>query len=81
MEMASFSISDLWGIVRRRDLLPGVNGGVERLRLYRYGSLDLASSDRFWIFFLMVAVRRFILVIFVPATSYSTMVIRSPSSQ
>ena len=50
MEMALFSISDLWATIRRRDLLPDVNGGVERLSLSRYGSSDLASPDRFWIF-------------------------------
>jgi hypothetical protein len=42
-------ISDLQLFVRRRDLLPGVNGGAVRLQFFRYGLQDLASSDRFWI--------------------------------
>ena len=50
MEMASSAISDLRPFVRRRDLLPGVNGGVEQSQFSRYGSSDLASPDRFWIF-------------------------------
>ena len=50
MEMASSAISDLRPFVWRRDLLPGVNGGVERSQFSRYGSSDLASPDRFWIF-------------------------------
>jgi hypothetical protein len=50
MEMASSAISDLRPFVRRRDLLPGVNGGLERSQFSRYGPLDLASPDRFWIF-------------------------------
>jgi hypothetical protein len=50
MEMASSSIIDLWPFDRRRDLSPGVNGGVGRLNTFRYGSSDLASPDRFWIF-------------------------------
>ena len=50
MEMASSAISDLRAFVRRRDLLPDVNGGVERLQSSRYGPSDLASLDRFWIF-------------------------------
>jgi hypothetical protein len=48
--MASSTIIDLWPFDRRRDLPPGVNGGVGRLNTFRYGSLDLASPDRFWIF-------------------------------
>jgi hypothetical protein len=50
MEMASSSIIDLWPFDRRRDLPPGVNGGVGRLNTFRHGSSDLASPDRFWIF-------------------------------
>ena len=50
MEMASSAISDLRPFVRRRDLLPGVNGGVEQSQFSRYGFSDLASLDRFWIF-------------------------------
>ena len=50
MEMASSTISDLRPFVRRRDLLPGVNGGVVRLKFNRYGLSDLASPDRFWSF-------------------------------
>ena len=50
MKMASSIISDLRPFVRRRDLLLGVNGGVVRLKFNRYGLLDLASPDRFWIF-------------------------------
>ena len=49
MEMVSSSISDLWPTVQPRDLLPDVNGGVERLNLSRYGTLDLASPDQVWI--------------------------------
>ena len=50
MEMTSSAISDLRPFVRRRDLLPDVNGGVERLQLSRYGCSDLTSPDRSWIF-------------------------------
>jgi hypothetical protein len=49
MEMSSFIISDLQLFVRRRDLLPGVNGGAVRLQFFRYGLQDLASPDWFWI--------------------------------
>jgi hypothetical protein len=49
MEMSLFIISDLQLFVRRRDLLPGVNGGAVRLQFFRYGLQDLASPDRFWI--------------------------------
>ena len=49
MEMASSAISDLLRFVRRRDLLPDVNGGFGRLSLSRYGSSDLASPDQSWI--------------------------------
>ena len=47
MEMASSTIRDLRPFVRRRDLLPGVNGGVGRLNFSWYEPLDLASPDRF----------------------------------
>jgi hypothetical protein len=52
MEMASSTIIDLQPFDRRRDLLPDINGGVGRLKSFRYGplDLDLASPDRFWIF-------------------------------
>jgi hypothetical protein len=50
MEMASSTIIDLWSFDRRRDLSPGVNGGVRRLNSFMYGPSDLASPDRFWIF-------------------------------
>ena len=50
MEMTSSLISDLWPTVRRRDLLPSVNGGVERLNFPRFGTSDLALLDQFWIF-------------------------------
>ena len=50
MEMVSSAISDLPRFVRWRDTLPDVNGGFGRLSLSRYGSSDLASPDRFWIF-------------------------------
>jgi hypothetical protein len=43
MEMASTTISDLCTFVRRRDLLPGVNSVIERLKFSRYGPSDLAS--------------------------------------
>ena len=36
-----------WLIVRRRDVLPDVNGGVRRLNSSSYGPSDLTSSDRF----------------------------------
>jgi hypothetical protein len=49
MEMSSFIISDLQLFVRRRDLLPDVNGGAVRLQFFRYGLQDLASPDWFWI--------------------------------
>jgi hypothetical protein len=47
MEMSLFIISDLQLFVRRRDLLPGVNGGAVRLQFFRCGLQDLASPDRF----------------------------------
>jgi hypothetical protein len=50
MEMASSTIIDLRPFDRRRDLPPGVNGGVGRLNSFRYGPSDLALLDRFWIF-------------------------------
>jgi hypothetical protein len=50
MEIASSTIIDLRPFDRRRDLPPGVNGGVGRLNSFRYGSSDLASPDQFWIF-------------------------------
>ena len=49
MEMISSAINDLPHFVRRRDILPDVNGGFGRLSLSRYGSSDLASSDQSWI--------------------------------
>jgi hypothetical protein len=49
MEMASSTIIDLRFFLRRRDLCPGVNGSVGR-KFSRYGSSDLASPDRSWIF-------------------------------
>jgi hypothetical protein len=49
--MSSFIISDLQLFVRRRDLLPDVNGGTVRLQFFRYDLQDLASLDRFWIIF------------------------------
>jgi hypothetical protein len=70
--MSSFTISDLQRFVRRRDLLPSVNGGAVRLQFFRYGIQDLASPDQFWI---LVATRRVIFAIFVPAATSSTMVI------
>jgi hypothetical protein len=50
MKMTSSRVIDLRPFDQRRDLSPGVNGGVERLNSFRYGSSDLASPDRFWIF-------------------------------
>jgi hypothetical protein len=47
MEMASSIIIDLRPFDRRRDLPPGVNGGVGRLNSFRYGSSDLSSPDQF----------------------------------
>ena len=49
MEMTSSTISNLPAFVRRRDLLPDVNGGFGRLSLSRYGFSDLASPDQSWI--------------------------------
>jgi hypothetical protein len=49
MEMASSTISNLWPFCRRRDLLPDVNAGIERLKFFMYGPSDLASRDQFWI--------------------------------
>ena len=74
MEMVSSAISNLPRFVRRRDILPDVNGGFRRLSLSRYGSSDLGL-------FLMVAARRFVLAISIPATTSSAMVIRSLGSQ
>jgi hypothetical protein len=79
MKMSSSTISDLQAFVQRRDLLLGVNGGVVRLQFYRYGLSDLTSPSRFWSF-LMVAARRIILAIFIPAAMSSTMVIRTLGS-
>jgi hypothetical protein len=50
MEMASSTIINLRFFLQRRDLRLGVNGSVGRLKFSRYGSLDLASPDRSWIF-------------------------------
>jgi hypothetical protein len=50
MEMASSTIIDLRFFLRRRDLQPGVNGNVGRLKFSRYSSSDLTSPDWFWIF-------------------------------
>ena len=49
MEMVSSAISNLPRFVRRRDILPDVNGGFGRSSLSRYGSSDLASPDQSWI--------------------------------
>jgi hypothetical protein len=48
--MTLSTIIDLRPFDRRRDLPPGINGGVERLNSFRYGPPDLASPERFWIF-------------------------------
>jgi hypothetical protein len=48
--MTSSIKTDIWPIFRRRDLSPGVNDGVWRLKLYRYGPSDLALPDQSWIF-------------------------------
>jgi hypothetical protein len=50
MEMKLSTIIDLRFFLRRRDLRSGVNVSIERLQFSRHGSLDLASSDRSWIF-------------------------------
>jgi hypothetical protein len=47
--MASSTISDLHPFFWRWDFLPDINGGVERLKFFRYEFSDLASSDQFWI--------------------------------
>ena len=51
LEITSSSISDLRLFVRLLNLLLDVNGDAERLKFYRYGLSDLASSDRFWNFY------------------------------
>ena len=79
MELASSTISNLRSFLRRQDLLPDVNGGVVRLNLSRYGPSDLARQIDF-VSFLMIAAR-IVLAIFVPAATFSTMVIRSLGSQ
>jgi hypothetical protein len=48
MEMSLFIISNLRLFVRRRDLLPGINGGAVRFKFYRYGLPDLSLPDWFW---------------------------------
>jgi hypothetical protein len=80
MKMVYSTIIDLRSFLRRRDLHPGVNGSVGRSNFSRYGPLDLASPDRSWIFFLMVAARSIILVLFIPSATSSTMVIRALGS-
>ena len=80
MEMVSSIISDLPRFVRRRDTLPDVNGGFGRLSLSRYGFQILLRQINLGLF-LMVAARRFILAISIPATMSSAMVIRSLGSQ
>jgi hypothetical protein len=73
------TISDLQAFVQRRDLLLGVNGDVVRLQFYRYSLSNLTSPSRLWSF-LMVAARRIILAIFIPAATSSAMVIRTLGS-
>jgi hypothetical protein len=80
MEMTSSIIIVLWPFDRWRDLPPGINGGIGRLNSFRYGPLDLASSDQFWIFSLDRR-RRIILAVFVMVATSSTMVIRTLDSQ
>ena len=50
MEFSSSIISKLPFFLRRRNLLPDVNGGAVRLNLSSFVPSDFASSDRFWIF-------------------------------
>jgi hypothetical protein len=50
LEMALPTISDPRPIVGQRDLLSDVTCGVARLNLCMYGSLDIALSERFFIF-------------------------------
>jgi hypothetical protein len=50
MEMISSIIIDFWHIFRRQDLSPDINDSVGRLKLSRYGPLDLALPERSWIF-------------------------------
>jgi hypothetical protein len=50
IEMTSSIIINLWPSNRRRDLPPGVNGGVGRLNSFRYGSSDFALPYPSWIF-------------------------------
>jgi hypothetical protein len=76
MEMSSFIICDLQLFVRRRDLLPGVNGGAERLQFLGTVFMILLRQIGFGLF-LLVAARRVILAIFVPTATSSTMVIHT----
>jgi hypothetical protein len=69
-------ISDLYPFVRQRYRFPGVNGGVERLHVFRYVPLNLALLDRFWIFLSWLP-RRIIVAIFVPAATLSATVVRT----
>jgi hypothetical protein len=48
--MTTSTIIDLWPILRRRDLSPSVNDGVQILKLSRYGHSNLTLPDRSWIF-------------------------------
>jgi hypothetical protein len=74
--MTSSTIIDLWPICRRRDLSPGINEGVRRLKLSRYGPSDLALPDRSRIF--SHGCREdIVLAIFVPTATPSAMVIRT----
>jgi hypothetical protein len=46
MKIALSAIRDLHDLIRRRDPLPGVNGGGGRLSFSMYGPLDLALSGQ-----------------------------------
>jgi hypothetical protein len=74
MEMASPIIIDLRPFDRRRDLPPGVNGGVGRLNSLGMVLQILLRQINFGSF-LLVAARRIIFAVFVPTATSSTMVI------
>jgi hypothetical protein len=74
------TLIDLWLFVRLQYILLDVNADVGKLQFSRYGFSDLASPDRFWIIFFMVAPRRIDLAMFVSATIFSIMVIRTLGS-
>jgi hypothetical protein len=76
IEMASSTISDIRIFVRRRDLLPDVNGDIERSKFFRYEPSYLASPYKFCIYS-NGCPEDVCLAIFVPAATSLIMVIRT----